>query len=107
HQYNAGVASRARVCGHSSPKTRAIVARAGIVMYGNVMRERSRLASGAASASGSRGTEYGRRAMKLRFRASHRRATAPLRISHHGSLWQPPVKDADREDPAPARRKKK
>jgi hypothetical protein len=43
---------------------------------------------------------------KLRFRASHNR-TAPLRISHHGSLWQPPVKDEDREEIAPERRKKK
>ena len=52
-----------------------------------------------------RGSDGGR-TPKLRFRASHNRS-APLQISHHGSLWQPPVKDADREEVAPKRNKKK
>jgi len=74
-----------------------------IVMYGNVMRERSRLATAPARS--------GAPALKLRFRASHhgrgQGGVAPLRISHHGSLWQPPVKEADREEVQVPRRKKK
>lgn len=62
-------------------------------MYGNVMRERS--------ASAAVGT------VKLRFKASHHRKVAPLRVSHHGgAAWEPQMKDADREE-QPTRRKKK
>lgn len=76
-----------------------------MVTYGNVMRERSRSAVAGRAPSSRSGSESGR-PTKLRFRASHSRI-APLRISHHGSLWQPPVKDADREEVAPKRNKKK
>ena len=82
---------------------RSGLARRIMVTYGSVMRERSR--SAVAGRAPSRGSDSGR-PTKLRFRASHNRI-APLRISHHGSLWQPPVKDADREEVAPPKRKKK
>jgi len=68
------------------------------------MRERSRLATAPARS--------GAPALKLRFRASHhgrgQGGVAPLRISHrNSSLWQPPVKEADREEVQVPRRKKK
>jgi hypothetical protein len=46
---------------------------------------------------------------KLRLKASHRRAVAPLRISHHhgGGAWEPPMKDVDRLEDAPTPRKGK
>jgi hypothetical protein len=66
-----------------------------IVTYGIVMRERSGQSPAAT------------RTMKLRFKASHRRGVAPLRISHHGSAWEPPMKEIDRREDVPARHKGK
>jgi hypothetical protein len=66
------------------------------------MRERS--------PQGFRSTGYGPSGQKLRFRSSHHRhaGIAPLKISHsRPGAWEPPVKDADREEIAPARKGKK
>ena len=67
-------------------------------MYRKVMRERS--------PQGFRSTGYGSHGPKLRLRSSHHRI-APLKISHsRPGVWEPPVKDADREDVTPSNARK-
>jgi hypothetical protein len=62
-------------------------------MYRKVMRERS--------LQSFRSTGQGPSGQKLRFRSSHHRI-APLKISHsRPGAWEPPIKDADRDDIVP------
>jgi len=68
-------------------------------MYRKVMRERS--------PQGFRTSVHGPSGQRLRLRSSHRRI-APLKISHtRPGAWEPPIKDVDREEIAPARKGKK